>query len=184
MKKIHQVLVILLDNALKYTNPEDKIILDSSVNHKEWLIHVKNTGPSISEEDQARIFDRFYREDQSRAKETGGYGLGLAIAKQVIEQHHGQISVSNYLPQGVDFKVQLPLKPKNNAYPKRAVTKILSQPFLLRINGVPEVASSEISRNFFKLTTSVTTSLAYAYDFYCGLQCVHHRLCQYPILLG
>ncbi|HBH6687194.1 TPA: HAMP domain-containing histidine kinase [Enterococcus faecium] len=111
-KKIHQVLVILLDNALKYTNPEDKIILDSSVNHKEWLIHVKNTGPSISEEDQARIFDRFYREDQSRAKETGGYGLGLAIAKQVIEQHHGQISVSNYLPQGVDFKVQLPLKPK------------------------------------------------------------------------
>ena len=76
MKKIHQVLVILLDNALKYTNPEDKIILDSSVNHKEWLIHVKNTGPSISEEDQARIFDRFYREDQSRAKETGGYGLG------------------------------------------------------------------------------------------------------------
>ncbi len=67
---------------------------------------------------------------------------------------------------------------------KRAVTKILSQPFLLRINGVPEVASSEISRNFFKLTTSVTTSLAYAYDFYCGLQCVHHRLCQYPILLG
>ena len=111
-KKIHQVLVILLDNALKYTNPEDKIILDSSVNHKEWLIHVKNTGPSISEEDQARIFDRFYREDQSRAKETGGYGLGLVIAKQVIEQHHGQISVSNYLPQGVDFKVQLPLKPK------------------------------------------------------------------------
>ena len=80
--------------------------------YKEWLIHVKNTGPSISEEDQARIFDRFYREDQSRAKETGGYGLGLAIAKQVIEQHHGQISVSNYLPQGVDFKVQLPLKPK------------------------------------------------------------------------
>ena len=111
-KKIHQVLVILLDNALKYTNPKDKIILDSSVNHKEWLIHVKNTGPSISEEDQVRIFDRFYREDQSRAKETGGYGLGLAIAKQIIEQHHGQISVSNYLPQGVDFKVQLPLKPK------------------------------------------------------------------------
>ena len=129
MKKIHQVLVILLDNALKYTNPEDKIILDSSVNHKEWLIHVKNTGPSISEEDQARIFDRFYREDQSRAKETGGYGLGLAIAKQVIEQHHGQISVSNYLPQGVDFKVQLPLKPKNNAYPKRAVTKSCHSPF-------------------------------------------------------
>ncbi len=79
MKKIHQVLVILLDNALKYTNPEDKIILDSSVNHKEWLIHVKNTGPSISEEDQARIFDRFYRKINLGRKRLADTGLAWQL---------------------------------------------------------------------------------------------------------
>ncbi|WP_165006955.1 MULTISPECIES: HAMP domain-containing sensor histidine kinase [unclassified Enterococcus] len=108
-KRIHQILVILLDNALKYTNPQDKIILESYASHKSWIIHVKNTGPSIRAEDKSKIFNRFYREDQSRSKETGGYGLGLAIAKQIVEQHKGQITVSDYLPQGVDFRVQLPL---------------------------------------------------------------------------
>jgi two-component system sensor histidine kinase CiaH len=108
-KKIHQVLVILLDNALKYTNSQDQIIVTSEATHKDWLIHVKNTGPAIDDKEKKRIFERFYREDQSRSKETGGYGLGLAIAKQLIEQHKGKITVMDNLPQGVDFQVQLPL---------------------------------------------------------------------------
>ncbi|OQO71428.1 two-component sensor histidine kinase [Enterococcus villorum] len=108
-KKIHQVLVILLDNALKYTNSQDRIIVTSEATHKDWLIHVKNTGPAIDDKEKKRIFERFYREDQSRSKETGGYGLGLAIAKQLIEQHKGKITVMDNLPQGVDFQVQLPL---------------------------------------------------------------------------
>ena len=78
-KKIHQVLVILLDNALKYTNPEDKIILDSSVNHKEWLIHVKNTGPSISEEDQARILIDFIGKINLGRKRLADTGLAWQL---------------------------------------------------------------------------------------------------------
>ncbi len=109
-KKIHQVLVILLDNALKYTQSGDQIIVTSNVTHKGWTIHVINTGPSISDQEKQRIFERFYREDQSRSKETGGYGLGLAIAKQIVDQHQGQLTVSDYQPQGVDFKLQLPIK--------------------------------------------------------------------------
>ncbi|MFP1647361.1 sensor histidine kinase [Enterococcus mundtii] len=109
-KKIHQVLVILLDNALKYTSEHDEIIVTSASTNKDWVIHVKNTGPAISDEDKKRIFERFYREDQARSKETGGYGLGLAIAKQLIEQHKGQLTVSDHLPVGVDFKIQLPIK--------------------------------------------------------------------------
>lgn len=109
-KKIHQVLVILLDNALKYTSQSDSILIESQITNKEWKIEVKNTGPNISPEEKARIFERFYREDRSRSKETGGYGLGLAIAKQIVEQHKGKISVRDYEPQGVIFTVELPLK--------------------------------------------------------------------------
>lgn len=109
-KKIHQVLVILLDNALKYTNEGNKIVLLSEISGKHWLIEVKNTGPAISEKEKQRIFERFYREDRSRSKVTGGYGLGLAIAKQIVEEHHGQISVRDYLPKGVIFQIKLPLQ--------------------------------------------------------------------------
>ncbi|MEY8444654.1 HAMP domain-containing sensor histidine kinase [Enterococcus ratti] len=109
-QKLHQVFVILLDNALKYTNQQDRIVVISKANHKDWLIHIKNTGPTISDEAKKHIFDRFYREDRSRSKETGGYGLGLAIAKQIVVQHKGQIMVADNFPQGADFKIQLPLK--------------------------------------------------------------------------
>ena len=107
-KKIHQVLVILLDNALKYTSSGDKITLLSEISNKQWLLEVKNTGPTISDEEKARIFDRFYREDRSRSKETGGYGLGLAIAKQIVEEHKGQIQVKDLQPRGVIFQIRLP----------------------------------------------------------------------------
>lgn len=109
-KRVHQVLVILLDNALKYTDAKDKIILQSEISNDHWLIEVKNSGASISDEDKKQIFERFYREDQSRSKETGGYGLGLAIAKQVITQHKGKLTVRDWQPQGVVFQIRLPLK--------------------------------------------------------------------------
>ena len=107
-KKIHQVLVILLDNALKYTSQGDNITLLSEISNKYWLLEVRNTGPSISDEDKKHIFERFYREDRSRSKETGGYGLGLAIAKQIVEEHKGQISVRDLQPKGVIFQIRLP----------------------------------------------------------------------------
>lgn len=110
-KKMTQVLIILLDNALKYTQKNDSIRVVSKLTaHKWWEIHVINTGPYISDESKKQIFERFYREDRSRSKETGGYGLGLAIAKQIIEEHHGRIIVSDILPSGVDFHLKIPVK--------------------------------------------------------------------------
>ncbi|MFV0557389.1 MAG: sensor histidine kinase [Enterococcus sp.] len=109
-KKMHQVLVILLDNALKYTDENDTITLLSEISGDAWLIEVKNTGPSISDEDKKHIFERFYREDRSRSKETGGYGLGLAIAKQIVTEHHGKIGVRDLQPRGVIFQIKIPLK--------------------------------------------------------------------------
>lgn len=109
-KRIHQVLVILLDNALKYTETKEKIVLQSEISNDNWLIEVKNNGPSISDEDKKRIFERFYREDRSRSKKTGGYGLDLAIAKQIITQNKGKLSVRDWEPRGVIFQIQLPMK--------------------------------------------------------------------------
>lgn len=107
-KKLHQVLVILLDNALKYTDKNDTILLHSEIINDAWLIEVKNTGPSISDSDKKQIFERFYREDRSRSKETGGYGLGLAIAKQIVTEHKGKITVHDWQPRGVVFQIRLP----------------------------------------------------------------------------
>ncbi|MDU6525066.1 MAG: HAMP domain-containing sensor histidine kinase, partial [Enterococcus sp.] len=109
-KRIHQVLVILLDNALKYTEAADKIVFQSEISNNDWLIEVKNSGPAISDEDKQHIFERFYREDRSRSKETGGYGLGLAIAQQIITQHKGKLTVRDWQPKGVVFQIRLPLK--------------------------------------------------------------------------
>lgn len=109
-KRIHQVLVILLDNALKYTEAADKIVFQSEISNNDWLIEVKNSGPTISDEDKQHIFERFYREDRSRSKETGGYGLGLAIAQQIITQHKGKLTVRDWQPKGVVFQIRLPLK--------------------------------------------------------------------------
>ncbi|MFE0442041.1 sensor histidine kinase [Aerococcus sp. NPDC058936] len=106
-KKIHQVLVILLDNALKYTQAGDTITVDSHTSKRHWYIYVKNTGSNIADEDKDRIFERFYRDSTSRASETSGYGLGLAIAKQIIEDHQGTITVEDGHPHGVIFAIRL-----------------------------------------------------------------------------
>lgn len=106
-KKIHQVMVILLDNALKYTQSCDVITVGSYTSKKHWYIEVKNTGNNISDTDKERIFERFYRDSTSRASETSGYGLGLAIAKQIIEDHQGSITVEDNQPQGVIFTIRL-----------------------------------------------------------------------------
>lgn len=112
--KIHQVLVILLDNALKYTQAKDEIqLVAKQFNPKWWQVVVRNTGSTIPDTQKKLIFERFYREEQSRNQETGGYGLGLAIAKQIVKNHHGKLFVSDWTNQGVQFTLQLPIIQKN-----------------------------------------------------------------------
>ena len=109
-KRIHQLIVILLDNALKYTNKGDQIKVISRINRNYWQLEVQNTGPSIDDEHKKHLFERFYREEDSRNKNTGGYGLELTIAWQIIKEHKGKIEVSDIAPQGVNFICKLPLK--------------------------------------------------------------------------
>ena len=76
------------------------------------LIHLKviDTGIGIAEEDQERVFERFFRVDKARARETGGTGLGLAITKDIVLKHHGSIKIHSKEGEGTTFIVRIPLK--------------------------------------------------------------------------
>lgn len=106
-EQVKQVVMILLDNAIKYANPKGAIHLEIKKQHNRPLLKVANTGEGIAPEHVNRIFDRFYRADASRSRKHGGYGLGLAIAKSIVEGHKGKIFVKSVPNEQTIFVVQL-----------------------------------------------------------------------------
>lgn len=110
INKINQIVIILLDNALIYTNEGDNIDFTLTDNSSEIIIEVADTGIGISEHTKEHIFDRFYREDKARNRETGGNGLGLSIAKALVKAHKGKIIVNHNKPKGTKFTIVLPKK--------------------------------------------------------------------------
>lgn len=106
--KFHQLLVILLDNSIKYTETGDKIQINTYFKDNKCVIEVCDTGIGISDEGLNRIFDRFYREDRARNRETGGSGLGLSIATMIVDSHNGTIKATHNTPKGTIFTVRLP----------------------------------------------------------------------------
>lgn len=106
--KISQVLINLISNALKYSNNDGQVIIAAASNETNTTITVSDTGIGISEEDLPYVFERFYRADKSRNRMTGGSGIGLAIAKAIVEAHKGSISVTSRLNEGTVFTVVLP----------------------------------------------------------------------------
>lgn len=112
--KVNQVLVILLDNALRYTDEGDKIIVELKRVKDEMLLCVKDTGIGISEETKEHMFDRFYREDKARNRDTGGRGLGLSIAKALVSFCGGKISADHNVPKGTIMSIYIPLGKNKN----------------------------------------------------------------------
>lgn len=109
MEQLKQVVMILLDNAIKYTPKSGDIKITLKQESSDAVLTVRNTGEGISEEAQKQIFERFYREDKSRARESGGYGLGLAIAKSVVTEYKGSIKVSSRKNEYTQFTVHIPI---------------------------------------------------------------------------
>jgi signal transduction histidine kinase len=105
--QIKQVIYILIDNALKYSDKQ--VIVDVTLQNGKIIMKVTDFGNGISTEEQERIFDRFYRIDKARSRETGGTGLGLPIARSIVMMHHGTISVMSGQGEGSTFLVTLPL---------------------------------------------------------------------------
>ena len=104
---IRQLCVILLSNALKYSDEHGEIALTLRRQGRFCALSVRNSGEPIAPADRERIFDRFYRADTSRNREAGGSGLGLAIAKNIVEAHQGRIAVESSAGSGTTFTVTL-----------------------------------------------------------------------------
>jgi two-component system sensor histidine kinase SenX3 len=99
----------LIENAINYSPEKTKVIISARVIEKLVEIVVKDQGIGIAERDQERIFERFYRVDPARSRETGGTGLGLSIVKHVVANHGGDISVWSQVGEGSTFTLRLPL---------------------------------------------------------------------------
>lgn len=108
--KITQVLINLISNAIKFTQEGGIITIYIHISKESVCIHVKDNGIGVPQSEQALIFERFYRTDQSRTRLTGGSGIGLTIVKSIVEAHNGTIELISEREQGSEFIVKLPLK--------------------------------------------------------------------------
>lgn len=106
--RLRELFTILLDNAIKYSEPKNTVTIALSSTDHAAIITVSDAGVGISGEDLPYIFGRFYRADKSRSKEVEGFGLGLSIAKKIVDVHKGSISVKSKVDEGTIFSVILP----------------------------------------------------------------------------
>jgi two-component system phosphate regulon sensor histidine kinase PhoR len=108
--RIRQVLINLIDNAIKYGRDQGRVVVSLVESSRSVRIAVRDDGAGIAPEHQARIFERFYRIDKSRSRESGGSGLGLAISKHIVEAHKSAIRVKSTVGEGttLEFKLSKP----------------------------------------------------------------------------
>lgn len=107
-RRVRQILINLIDNAIKYGDPKKGMVMISIYDfHDYFLTEISDNGMGIPEEFLFRVFERFFRTDQARMRQTGGSGLGLAIVKHIIEAHNQKISVRNNPDKGSTFSFSL-----------------------------------------------------------------------------
>jgi signal transduction histidine kinase len=115
-RRITQVLLNLVGNAIKFTD-QGEVVVSASAANGSFNLSVRDTGPGISEADQAKLFQEFQQADNSITRKKGGTGLGLAISKRIIEMQGGRIWVDSRLGQGSTFFVSLPVEVEQQAGP-------------------------------------------------------------------
>ena len=98
---------IFIDNALKYSKDGGTVRVSLTKEDNKAVLAVYNTGSGVPEEDVDKLFERFYRSDESRARSTGGYGLGLSIAKSIIDKHKFKVQVENQEGRSICFVVTM-----------------------------------------------------------------------------
>jgi two-component system phosphate regulon sensor histidine kinase PhoR len=106
-QRIEQVMINLIDNGIKYGKQDGKVNVLLEERKKNFQIIVRDNGPGISSEHLPRLFERFYRVDKSRAKQSGGSGLGLSIVKHIVKAHGSQITVLSKIDKGTSFSFKL-----------------------------------------------------------------------------
>jgi len=111
--RLKQVLVNLVDNAVKYTPAGGEIVVGAQSEDQDLRVWIKDSGEGIPAMDVGRVFERFYRVDKGRSRRSGGTGLGLAIVKHIIENHGGRVGVESRLGSGSTFYFILPVENNN-----------------------------------------------------------------------
>ena len=109
VNKLKELLIILLDNSIKYTDKKDTITVKTYKKEGKCFIEVVDTGIGISKEAKEHVFERFYREEKSRVREKGGTGLGLSIAYNIVKLHKGAIKIDKNYEDGTRMIVKLPV---------------------------------------------------------------------------
>jgi signal transduction histidine kinase len=117
-ERIHQVLFNLLDNAVRFTRPGGEVVVSTRRAGDRCTVRVADTGPGIPAEHLPFLFERFYRVDQARTRGQGGTGIGLAIARSVVEAHGGTIRAESEVGTGSAFTFDLPLAGAEATRPK------------------------------------------------------------------
>lgn len=115
--RIRQLLLILIDNAIRYTPPPGRVIVELRTADAWALVIVRDTGVGIAPDSLPHVFERFYRGDPARARDPGGTGLGLPIARWVAEQHGGTLDLESELGRGTVARVRLPLNVREESPP-------------------------------------------------------------------
>jgi signal transduction histidine kinase len=117
-RRLTQVVLNLVGNAIKFTDA-GHVELAARASGEKFIVTVRDTGPGIAPENQARIFEEFQQVDSSSTRKKGGSGLGLAISRRIIELHGGTIGVESQLGTGSTFIVTIPIRAhsKNEAAP-------------------------------------------------------------------
>lgn len=112
--RLRQIVVNLMTNAIAYTPHDGRIDVTVEAEGDNWWLKVADTGIGIPEEDLPRVFERFYRVDKARSRESGGTGLGLAIVKHLVEVLNGTIDVTSKVGEGTTFKLTFPIRRKTD----------------------------------------------------------------------
>ena len=107
-KRLEQVLTNLIDNAIKYCPAESTITVKFFDDANETVLQVADNGPGIAEKYLDRLFERFYRLDKGRSRETGGTGLGLSIVKHIMQRHNGLVYAESVVGEGTTFTCRFP----------------------------------------------------------------------------
>jgi two-component system, OmpR family, phosphate regulon sensor histidine kinase PhoR len=106
--QMEQVLVNLIDNAIKYTPNGGKVKVQAEEEERQVIVYIADTGIGIMSQDLPRLFERFYRVDKARSRQSGGTGLGLSIVKHIVETHGGRVTVESEYGRGSVFSFTLP----------------------------------------------------------------------------
>lgn len=114
---ISQAVANLLSNAVRYTPENGMVTVELTRENGYAKISVRDTGVGISDEDMKKVFSRFWRADVARQSVDGGLGIGLALVKEVVDQHFGDVSVSSTLGEGSTFVMRIPLAPEDRVKP-------------------------------------------------------------------